>query len=420
MKTTVTLPWSGWEITKQLGSGGFGQVFEIRRPLPGGIYETAAAKCVNIPNKPEMTQVLRDEGRSDKEIELFYLLMLSEMEKEYALMAQMKGNVHIVHSEDFARVKRKDGLGWQLFIRMELLTPLQSKGETFTPETAARVGMDICSALAGCRKRGIIHRDIKPDNIMRSEDGTYKLGDFGISKLSEMEVHHTVAGTPPFMAPEILNNQPYTASVDIYELGLALYWMLNRRRLPFLPLPPKTPTAEDFHKAVAVRVAGTPIPEPADGSSELKRVVLKACAFDPEKRWKTPEEFASALNRAVHHVEDPARGSDPHGGAGAAHEKVHGAGAEKGKDIPVHGNPALDAQVSLRLTAKEMADGCTKELTTPLGESINCKIPAGVRDGKILTVPGYGQKDPATGKRGNLCVKVSLRKNFLRPPTSGK
>ena len=105
----------------------------------------------------------------------------------------------------------------------------------------------------------------------------------------------TRTGTPGFVAPEVFHNEPYGKSVDIYSLGMVLYWMLNYRTLPFLPLPPQMPTIDDEQDALQRRMRGEALPRPANGSHALQDVVLKACAYRPEDRYATPDAFLRAL-----------------------------------------------------------------------------------------------------------------------------
>ena len=101
------------------------------------------------------------------------------------------------------------------------------------------------------------------------------------------------------MAPEVYNNQPYGFAVDIYSLGIVLYWMLNDRRTPFLPLPPKVPTAMEEEEAIRRRLSGEDLPYPKNGSEALKKIVCKACAADPEKRYKSADEMLADLELAA-------------------------------------------------------------------------------------------------------------------------
>jgi serine/threonine protein kinase len=162
-------------------------------------------------------------------------------------------------------------------------------------QTVIKIGKDLCSALVLCKKHGIIHRDIKPQNIFVSDNGEYKLGDFGIAKTVEKTMAGTMIGTYKYMAPEVYNNQAYGSAADICSLGLVLYWLLNERRMPFVPLPPARLTMGIDEAARIRRLRGEPIPAPAHGSDELKEIVLKACEYMPDRRFSSGAEMLEAL-----------------------------------------------------------------------------------------------------------------------------
>ena len=91
-------------------------------------------------------------------------------------MSKLRGNSHIVSFEDHAFIERKDEIGWDILIRMELLTPLPARICSMTVGDVVRMSIDMCDALATCSQYRIIHRDIKPDNILINKKGDYKLG----------------------------------------------------------------------------------------------------------------------------------------------------------------------------------------------------------------------------------------------------
>ena len=213
------------------------------------------------------------------------------------MMSEIKGYTNVVYCDDVRYIQHDDGFGWDIFIKMELLTPLVKLRDMEPLERSVqKLGRDICSALVLCREKGIIHRDIKPQNIFVSEHGDYKLGDFGIAKTVEKTTGGTKIGTYSYMAPEVYNNQPYGTAADIYSLGLVMYWLLNEHRLPFLPMPPKTPSISENEQARLRRFRGEPIPSPENGSPELKRIVLKACAYDTKERYHTADEMLADLD----------------------------------------------------------------------------------------------------------------------------
>ena len=285
----------GWETVRKIGTGSFGTVYEIERDLFGK-KEKAALKMISIPQSESDIDELVSDGYDEKSITKRFEGFLQDIVREYSLMADMKGCANIVYCDDVKYVQHDDRIGWDIFIKMELLTPLtKALPKAVSDEQIIRIGEDICSALVYCEKRNVLHRDIKPQNIFVAPDGTCKLGDFGIAKVAEHTTSGTKTGTYKYMAPEVYNNQPYGVKADIYSLGLVLYWLLNERRTPFLPLPPEMPASSDEEGARKRRMSGEKIPAPVHGSGELKQIVLKACAYDPKDRYQSAEEMLAAL-----------------------------------------------------------------------------------------------------------------------------
>ena len=287
--------WPGWKTVRTLGNGSFGAVYEIERDVFGE-KEKAALKVISIPQKSSDIDELYGEGYDDESITSTFQSYLKSIIAEYTLMRKMNGSANVVNCDDVKYFQHEDGFGWDIFIKMELLTPITKKLQKDIPEEQViRLGSDICKALVLCKKHSIIHRDIKPANIFVSDNGDYKLGDFGIAKTVEKTSGGTMIGTYDYMAPEVYHDQPYGSAVDIYSLGIVLYWLLNERRTPFLKLPPALPTSSEKENARRLRFRGEPIPAPAHGSEEIQRIVLKACAFDPEDRYQSAEEMLQDL-----------------------------------------------------------------------------------------------------------------------------
>lgn len=294
----VKTPWEGWRVINKIGKGGFGSVYEIERSQYG-IHERAAMKVISIPQSADEIEDLLIEGYDDNSITRRFNAFAEDIVREYGMMAQMKGNANIVYCDDYRIIQQDNGFGRDIYIRMELLTPLLKAMDWVSSEQQIiRFGMEMCNALEACQKRKVIHRDIKPQNIFVSDDGVFKLGDFGIARKAEKTTRATVGkGTYQFMAPEVKNEQPYGPTVDIYSLGLVMYWLLNNRRCPFFPLPPVVPTHKEEQEALRRRFSGEQIPAPKNGNKELKRIVQKACAFDPKDRYQSAREMREDLMR---------------------------------------------------------------------------------------------------------------------------
>ena len=297
-ETNVKDLWPGWDTIRVIGRGSYGTVYEIEKKDFGKISK-AALKVITIPqNESEIDDLLSD-GNTKEHITKRFKGYLESIVNEYSTMSDMKGCTNIVYCDDVQYIQHDDGMGWDIYIKMELLKPLtKAVTETVDEERVIKIGIDLCKALVYCsdEKRNVLHRDIKPQNIFIAPDGTIKLGDFGIAKTVESTTVGTIIGTYKYMAPEVRNNQPYGRKADIYSLGLVLYWLLNMRRLPFLPLPPRPTTYFEENRSLKRRFDGEPLPPPAHGSEELKRIVLKACAYDPKDRYATAAEMLRDLN----------------------------------------------------------------------------------------------------------------------------
>lgn len=295
----------GWEVVRLIGGGSCGKVYEIKKTDDFGGVEHSAMKVISIPATSGEVTSYRDDGYDDASITALFRNQVEDITAEVRMMSKLKGNSNIVSYEDHMVIPHRDDPGWDILIRMELLTSLPNyykliQTEQGVDENAVlKLGVDICKALELCGKQSIIHRDIKPQNIFISENGAFKLGDFGIARTADHTTKATKTGTYGYMAPEVYKDETYNASVDIYSLGLVLYWMLNERRTPFQPLPPVVPTFGQNQEALNLRMRGKKLPHPFHGSEELAGIVLKACAYRSEDRFSGPSEMRRALSKLL-------------------------------------------------------------------------------------------------------------------------
>lgn len=290
-----------WRIERQIGEGSFGKVFEIVREDFGVTYR-AALKAITVPaSEAELLDVKAD-GMDDRSVRAYFGGFVEELVKEFALMSRLKGNSNIVSYENHQVIEHKNGIGWDILIQMELLTPLNryTADHAVTAKDVIRLGADLCRALELCQTYHIIHRDVKPENIFISETGSFKLGDFGIARTVEKTTSGlSKKGTYTYMAPEVYKGEPYGATVDIYSLGIVLYRLLNGSRTPFLPAAPAPVTHNDRENALARRLSGAPLPPPRFASGPLAAIVLKACAYDPRERYQSPAQMRADLEKLL-------------------------------------------------------------------------------------------------------------------------
>ena len=117
------LPWQGWKIVKRLGRGGYGSVYLAQRNS-AGVMEDAAVKVISFPKNEEDIEADFTDGYDLVSVRNKYKNMLHRYVDEYQIMLAFKGQTNIVSCDDFEAKPHKDGIGWDVFIRMELLTPL--------------------------------------------------------------------------------------------------------------------------------------------------------------------------------------------------------------------------------------------------------------------------------------------------------
>ena len=298
----------GWKIIRLLGEGSYGKVFEIERSEFGQTYR-AALKVITVPQSSAEVRSVISEGMSVSQAEAYFHGIVEELMHEFSIMFKLKGTANIVSCEDLRVLEHPDGIGWDILIRMELLHPLLPYvyEHPMARRDIIRLGIDICKALELCQRYNIIHRDIKPENIFISDNGDYKLGDFGIARTIERTSSGlSKKGTYSYMAPEVYIGKKYGFSVDTYSLGLVLYRMLNKNRGPFLPQPPEAITYDNREQALARRMSGEPLPRPFYGEGRLGEIVLKACAFDPKDRYSSPQQLRQELEAILYTQTDAA------------------------------------------------------------------------------------------------------------------
>lgn len=293
----VSAAWPEWKTVRQINRGSFGVVYEAVR-TDHGVESKAAIKVISIPRDESEMYSLLATGLSSETCRTYFQQVVDDFVNEIRLMEAFKGSQNIVSVEDYKVIERTDRVGWDIYIRMELLTPLNLyiSDKTLTEQEVIKLGCDICSALERCAQRNVIHRDIKPDNIFINDFGDFKLGDFGIArKLENVTGGLSQKGTYYYMAPEVEKGNHYDATVDIYSLGIVLYCLMNNKRLPFINPNQQLISPQDMAAANRRRLDGEPLPAPYYASPGMADVILTACNPEPGKRFASAKEMKTAL-----------------------------------------------------------------------------------------------------------------------------
>src|ERR1700730_1456403 len=191
------------------------------------------------------------------------------------------------------------------FIAMEYLDGQTLRehilGRTLEADEISKLGIQIAEALSAAHSKGVVHRDVKPGNIVATVNGPVKVLDFGLAKLigpqggnaptKSLTETYAVAGTLPYMSPEQLRGRDVDARTDIYALGVVLYEMSTGRRPFTAEIPPQL--IDD--------ILNSPPPFPHDLNSKLppklEEIILKCLEKDPEERYQTAKEIAVDLRR---------------------------------------------------------------------------------------------------------------------------
>jgi eukaryotic-like serine/threonine-protein kinase len=185
------------------------------------------------------------------------------------------------------------------YVAGQSLAELLAGQGRLAPRRAAELAVEICAALAAAHAQGLVHRDVKPANVLVGEDGRVKVTDFGIVKAAATATltgTGVVLGTAAYLSPEQAQGGPVDARSDLYSLGCVLYELLCGS-------PPFGSGADSPPVAVATRHVSEP-PEPPSARSPqvdagLDVVVLTALAKDPADRYQSAVEFVDALEQAM-------------------------------------------------------------------------------------------------------------------------
>jgi serine/threonine-protein kinase len=259
-----------YRLVEKIGIGGMAEVYKAIDEVLG---RTVAVKVMlpQYASDPTFAARFKQEAQAAANLQSPYIVNIYDWSHESA------DNVYFIVME---------------YVRgTDLKTAIQQRG-AINQRKVAEIGSQVCAALSVAHSYDIIHRDIKPHNIMVQPDGNAKVMDFGIARASGSSMTQTgsVLGTAYYVSPEQAQGKPLTPATDLYSLGVVLYEAATGR-VPF-----------DAPDAVAValkQVNEQPIPptrlNPSIDSA-FEAIILRAMAKNPLERYTTAEQMRTALN----------------------------------------------------------------------------------------------------------------------------
>lgn len=303
MSNSLNPVFGEWYTDSQLGTGTDGKVFSIYRQKHDGTREYSILKIIRLGENRNERKSLepQDEFNADDSGDEYTKIINTILDNVRTLMSDDNGK-YFVRYEDVELRNASDGKGKLILLKLERMRSLSdlTKEISFTLEETLRLGISVCKSLVKCRSFGYIYPNLKPENILFNANGVCKLGDFGtFSCLEPAKTSIAYKRTQYYMPPEYFKTGNVNCTVDTYSLGLILYMLTNRGRLPFTPAYPENVTVNHLNDATAKRIEGAVFERPILASDDLWKIIQKACAFKANERYFTPEQMLSDLKNAL-------------------------------------------------------------------------------------------------------------------------
>jgi serine/threonine-protein kinase len=256
--------WGSFRLLEQVGTGAYGQVYRA--------WDTRLDREVALKLLPAE---LDDAAHATSIIE------------EGRLLARVRHpNVVTIYGAE--RIENRIGL-WMEFVKGRTLEQIIQERNRLSESETVAIGLQLCRAVSAVHGAGLLHRDIKAHNVMQSEDGRIALMDFGTGRTLEEDAAPDLAGTPLYLAPEVLHGQQATVRSDIYSLGVVLFHLVTGS------YPVRARTVRDMREAhergehTAVQAARR------DVSAKLAQIIDRAIDPRPERRYESADALGADL-----------------------------------------------------------------------------------------------------------------------------
>ncbi|MEZ5409863.1 MAG: serine/threonine-protein kinase [Acidimicrobiales bacterium] len=261
-----------YRLLDRVGSGGMGAVWRARDEL---LERDVAVKQLH----------LEPDGETREKSEVRHQRAMRE-----ARIAARLHHQHAVPVFDAVAHQGRPYLVMQYF-PSQTLQEIVTDHRTLAPDVVARIGVEVASALAAAHRAGVVHRDVKPGNVLVSADGMSKITDFGIAHAvgdATLTSKGVITGTPAYLAPEVARGERSGEASDVFSLGATLYRALEGH--------PPVPHQENPLALLHMAASGTIVPP--ERSGDLTPLLLRMLALDPADR-PSMDEVACVLGDRV-------------------------------------------------------------------------------------------------------------------------
>ena len=257
--------WGHLQVLEPIGRGAFGEVY---RAWDSRLDREVALKLLPLDSAiiGSPPSAVIEEGR---------------------LLARIRHpNVVTIHGAE--RISGRIGL-WMELVKGCTLEQVLREGKRFSAKEVTRIGLELCRAVSAVHAAGLLHRDIKAQNVMVADDGRLVLMDFGTGRELDGTLESNVAGTPLYLAPEVLSGGAATERSDVYSIGVLMHHLLTGS------YPVQAHDLPELRRLHATRTRVDLRSSRPDVPQRLARIVERACDSEPDRRYSSADSLGEAL-----------------------------------------------------------------------------------------------------------------------------
>lgn len=280
------------EVLERLSARSGVSVYTVKSTKSEQLY---VLKHISVPENQKQADALILAGAAaDSEgAQAYYEQVVTDYSRELEQMDKLSVSTNLCSFRSYEIKPKEDGIGFDIYLLSEYRTTLDRYllTHSMTHLGAVNLAVDLCNALCDLRGAGLIHRDVKPANIYMNDQGHFMLGDLGTAEIEGLKYCSMPERMiSSYSAPELFELMAsVNETIDLYSVGLILYRIYNGGHAPFEDERTSAKSADKL------RVTGEELPAPMFADYEIAEIIRKACAFEPQDRYQSPEEMKQAF-----------------------------------------------------------------------------------------------------------------------------